>query len=168
MISGGEQVTNWTLYDAASNIWEAYVGVGTQTRNLYVNGVEAPIAGSPPGGSPAVPRSDLPPTSAGFTITDSALATTLYALPDQGQIEIEHRGTWTDHYCPVLSISGTAITMAQPCWENNTMGYDTGDSRSGNYIESSLAYLTSPTSGTSIRRLACSITSRQLARASQA
>ncbi len=144
VISGGEKVTNWTLYDAASNIWEADVGVGTQTRNLYVNGVEAPTAGSPPGGSPAVPRSDLTPTSAGFTITDSTLATTLDALPDQGQIEIEHRGTWTDHYCPVSSISGTAITMAQPCWENNTMGYDTGDSRSGNYIESSLAYLNEP------------------------
>ena len=144
VISGGEQVTGWTLYNSASNIWQANVGVGTNTRNLYVNGVEAPIAGSPLGGSPAVPSSDLTATSTGFTITDSTLASTLDALPDQSQLQIEHRGSWTDHYCPVSSISGTTITMAQPCWENNTMGYDTGDSTRGDYIESSLAYLTEP------------------------
>jgi len=143
VISGGEQVSNWTLYDAASNIWEANVGVGTTTRNLYVNGRDAPIAGSPRGGSPAVPSADLSPTSAGFTINNSTLQSTLDALPE-GQIQIEHRGLWSDHYCPVSSISGSVITMAQPCWENNTMGYDTGDSPYGNYIEGSLAYLNQP------------------------
>src|SRR5581483_10255131 len=27
---------------------------------------------------------------------------------------------WTEPRCPIHSISGTAITMAQPCWDNST------------------------------------------------
>ena len=141
VISGSVQVTNWSLYNSGSNIYEANVGVGTNSRNLYVNGVEAPIAGSPLGGSAAVNSSYLTPTSSGFTINNSGLESQLDALPDQSQIEIEHRGTWTDHYCPVSSISGSALNMAQPCWKNNTMGWDTGDTSSGDYIENSLAFL---------------------------
>jgi hypothetical protein len=144
VISGSEQVANWSVYNSASNIWEANVGVGTNSRNLYVNGVEAPIAGSPLGGSAAVTSSYLTATSTGFTIENSALESELDALPDQSQVEIEHRGTWTDHYCPVSSISGTALNVAQPCWENNTMGWDSGDSTSGDYIENSLAFLNEP------------------------
>ncbi len=145
VISGGEPVTGWTLYNAASNIWQASVAPGLNSRNLDVNGVEAPIAGSPIAGSPAATSSSWTITSNGFTITNATLASTLDALPDQSHIEIEHRGTWTDHYCPVSSIVGTTLTMAQPCWENNTMGYDTGSSTSGDYIENSLAYLNKPT-----------------------
>ena len=29
-------------------------------------------------------------------------------------------GQWTEPRCPVASISGTTITMAQPCWDNST------------------------------------------------
>ncbi len=144
VISGGEQVSDWSVYNSGQNIYETNVGVGTNSRNLYVNGVEAPIAGSPLGGSAAVTSSYLTATSTGFTISNSSLESTLDALPDQSQVEIEHRGTWTDHYCPVSSISGTALNMAQPCWEDNTMGWDTGDSTSGDYIENSLAFLNQP------------------------
>jgi Ricin-type beta-trefoil lectin domain-like/Putative Ig domain len=141
VISGSEQVTSWSVYNSGQNIYQANVGVGTNTRNLYVNGVEEPIAGSPIGGSAAINSSYLTPTSSGFTINNSALQSQLDALPDQSQIEIEHRGVWTDHYCPVSSISGNALKMAQPCWENNTMGWDTGDTSSGDYIENSLGFL---------------------------
>ena len=141
VISGSEQVTSWSVYNSGQNIYQANVGVGTNTRNLYVNGVEEPVAGSPIGGSAAVNSSYLTPTSSGFTINNSGLQSQLDALPDQSQIEIEHRGIWTDHYCPVASISGNAIDMAQPCWENNTMGWDTGDTSSGDYIENTLGFL---------------------------
>src|SRR5437764_1262700 len=29
-------------------------------------------------------------------------------------------GAWTEPRCPVASISGNAVTMAQPCWNNST------------------------------------------------
>jgi hypothetical protein len=139
VISGGEQVTGWTL-DSGS-IYQANVGVGTNTRNLYVNGVEAPVAGSPLAGSAAASLATV--TNTGFTVTNSTLKTELNAATDVTQMEIEHRGTWTDHYCPVSSISnsGGTITMAQPCWNNNIMGWDTGDSTSGDYIENNLTFL---------------------------
>jgi hypothetical protein len=143
VIAGSEQVTNWTLYNSGSNIWEASVGQGTNSRELYVNGVEAPLAGSPQGGASAISSGDWNVTSTGFTITNSGLQSDLDGLTDQNQVEIEHRGIWTDHFCPVSSISGSTITMQEPCWDNSTFGWDTFDTNSGDYLENSLVFLTS-------------------------
>ena len=41
IISGGIVVTNWSLFNASSNIWSAFVGIGVNSRQLYVNGVRA-------------------------------------------------------------------------------------------------------------------------------
>jgi len=118
VLSGARPVTDWQLYDSSSNIWVANVGRGTNTRQLYVNGKEAPRA------AVQVPRSDFTFTTTGLTITNSALDY-LAGLPDQDQIEVESLNSFTDHYAPVESISGDAITMQQPSWDNNTWGYDT-------------------------------------------
>jgi len=32
----------------------------------------------------------------------------------------EGLGSWTEPRCPIASIQGTTITMAQPCWDNST------------------------------------------------
>ena len=139
VISGGKQVSGWTSY--SGTIYQANVGVGTNTRNLYVNGVEAPDAGSPIGGSAAASLATVNTT--GFTVTNAALMSQLASATDVTNMQIEHRGQWTDHYCPVASItnSGATINMAQPCWANNIMGWDTGYSKSGDYIENNLAFL---------------------------
>jgi hypothetical protein len=144
LVTGSEQVTNWALYNAGSNVWEANVGQGTNSRQLYVNGVEAPVAGSSQGGASAVPSSDWNVTSTGFTITNSSLQSELDNLPDQSQIEVEHRGIWTDHFCPVSSISGSTVSMQEPCWQNSTFGWDTFATNSGDFLENSLAFLTAP------------------------
>ncbi len=34
-------------------------------------------------------------------------------------LETGGQGAWTEPRCPVASISGTTITMAQPCWNNS-------------------------------------------------
>ena len=138
-ISGGDQVTGWTPY--SGTIYEANVGVGTNTRNLYVNGVEAPVAGSPLGGSASASLATV--TTSGFTVTNTALMSQLAAATDVTQMQVEHRGSWTDHYCPVASItnSGGTINMAQPCWANNIMGWDTGYSTRNDYLENNLAFL---------------------------
>ena len=117
VMSGSAPVTGWTLQNQSSNIWVANVGTGVNTRQLYVNGAEAPRAAI------SVPRSDFTFTSTGLTINSSSL-NYLAGLTDQNQIEVESVDSFTDRYAPVASISGTAITMQQPAWANNNWGYD--------------------------------------------
>ena len=46
VISGGQAITGWTLYDAAKNIYQA-TGITFNFRQLYVNGVKAVRARTP-------------------------------------------------------------------------------------------------------------------------
>ena len=62
MISGGQQVTGWTLHDPANNIWSAPVPAGTDSRQLYVDGALAPRAAI------SIARTDVAFTSTGMTI----------------------------------------------------------------------------------------------------
>jgi hypothetical protein len=140
VLSGARSVSGWRLADASSNIWVANVGVGANSRQLYVNGKEAPNAAI------EVPRSDFTFTSTGLTIDNTALDY-LASLPDQSQIEVESVDSFTDRYAPVESISGDAITMQQPAWANNNFGYDVmAQPFEGGalYLENSLAFLTQP------------------------
>ena len=116
VMNGAQQVTGWTLQNQSSNIWVASVGTGVNTRQLYVNGAEAPRAAI------QVPRSDFTFNQNGLTITSSSL--NLAGLTDQSQIEVESVDSFTDRYAPVASISGNTITMQQPAWANNNFGYD--------------------------------------------
>jgi hypothetical protein len=117
VMSGSAQVTGWTLQNQSGNIWVANVGAGVNTRQLYVNGAEAPRAAI------QVPRSDFAFTQNGLTITSSSLGS-LAGLTDQSQIEVESVDSFTDRYAPVASISGNTITMQQPAWANNNFGFD--------------------------------------------
>ena len=118
VLSGGQQVTGWTLHDSGANIWSAPVPTGTDSRQLYVDGALAPRAAVP------ISRSDVQITANGMTIVNSAL-NYLATLPEQNRIELESQNSFTDRFAPVSSISGTAITMQQPAWNNNNWGYDT-------------------------------------------
>jgi len=46
LLTGGQAITGWTLYDQAKNIWKA-TGVTSRFRQLYVNGTKAIRARSP-------------------------------------------------------------------------------------------------------------------------
>ena len=118
VLSGGTQVTGWTLHDSANNIWSAPVGTGIDSRQVYVDGALAPRAAI------TISRSDVAVTTTGLTIQNSAL-NYLATLPAQSRIEVESQNSFTDHFSPVQSISGTTITMQQPAWNNNNWGYDT-------------------------------------------
>jgi len=52
VLSGAEKVTGFSLYDSAKNIYRAPVPAGTQSRQLFVDGVRAQRARGPlnPGG----------------------------------------------------------------------------------------------------------------------
>ncbi|MEY9931435.1 hypothetical protein ABH926_006084 [Catenulispora sp. GP43] len=118
VLSGGQQVTGWTLHDSAADIWSAPVPSGADSRQLYVDGALAPRAAIP------ISRSDVQITASGMTIVNSALDY-LASLPEQNRIELESQNSFTDRYAPVSGITGTTITMQQPAWNNNNWGYDT-------------------------------------------
>jgi hypothetical protein len=137
-ISGSTQLTGWQQYDQAKNIYVVDTPVGLDTRQLYVNGVDAPRA------STSVALSDLTLTPTGITINNPALAY-LANLPKQNRIEFESLGDFTDRYSPVESIAGNTITMAQPAWNNNTWGWDTAQysllAKPHWYLDNSLSFL---------------------------
>ncbi|MBM9503021.1 NEW3 domain-containing protein [Actinacidiphila acididurans] len=118
VISGGRQVTGWTVKDAANNIYAASVPAGADSRQLYVDGALAPRAAI------TISRSDVKITPSGMTVVNPALDY-LATLPEQSRIEVESQDSFTDRYAPVQSISGTTVTMQQPAWNNNNWGYDT-------------------------------------------
>jgi hypothetical protein len=118
VVSGGRTVTGWTSFDAAKNIFVARVPKGQDSRQLYRNGASAPRSAI------TISRSDVTVTTSGMAIKNPALDY-LASLPAQSRIEVESQDSFTDRYAPVQSISGTAITMQQPAWQNNNWGYDT-------------------------------------------
>ncbi len=123
IISGALQITGWKLVDASRNLWSAQVPDDLKnTRQLYVDGVRAlRTCGRLP--------VKLNETRTGYTADSPAMAdwrnpsdiefvytggNALWSEPSEGL------GAWTEPRCPVASIHGTEITMAQPCWNNST------------------------------------------------
>jgi chitodextrinase len=107
VISGGSQVTGWTLADPAHHVYKAHVGA-IDTRQLYVNGeleTRARSEKNPAGFSK---------TATGYTITDSSMD----GWKNQSSLEVVSSWGWKLMRCPVQSISGTAMTIQQPCWHN--------------------------------------------------
>ncbi|MFF5139239.1 DUF1349 domain-containing protein [Streptomyces sp. NPDC013157] len=118
VITGARRATGWTLHDSAKNIWQANVGTGFDTRQLYVDGVLATRARS------LINRADLSATTSGYTFTNTSL-NYLNSLAASSRTEIHGIGSFTDRYAPVSGISNGTITMDQPSWDDNTFGYDT-------------------------------------------
>ncbi|MEV7680541.1 discoidin domain-containing protein [Streptomyces sp. NPDC088341] len=107
VISGGKRITGWTPADASGKVFKASVG-DLDTRQLYVNGelqTRARGATNPPGFSK---------TSTGYTFTDSSISG--YQRPQD--LEVISKWGWKMMRCPVASVSGTTMTMRQPCWRN--------------------------------------------------
>jgi hypothetical protein len=120
--SGGVRVTGWSVADAAKGLWSAPAPSRlTDTRQLYVNGVRAQRARG------TVPVT-LKATATGYTASSSVMSTWhnpsgvefVYTGGDGLWGTWYGLGPWTEARCPVGSISGTTITMAQPCWDNST------------------------------------------------
>jgi len=122
IFSGGERITGWQQSDVDNNIWSAPAPAALQTRQLYVNGVRAQRAGGP------LPVT-LKVTPTGYTASTTTMST--WRNPSDIEfvytggapywsLKVGGEGAWTEPRCPVASIVGTAITMAQPCWDNST------------------------------------------------
>jgi hypothetical protein len=107
VLSGGERVQGWK--QGPDGIWQASVPAGTDTRQLYVDGARATRArGSDPTG--------FTRTATGYTTSD----TTLDGWKDIADVQFVYDVGWTQIYCGVASVSGTSVTMQQPCFDNST------------------------------------------------
>ena len=113
VISGADAVTGWSLKDPSKHIWAARVPAGLRTRQLYVNGVRASLAS----GTPPVL---LTRTSTGYRASSTAMS----GWRNPSEIDFVYTGQlglMDEPICPVASITGTVITMAQPCWNNSNL-----------------------------------------------
>ncbi len=135
VLSGGDRITGWHLSDPAKDIWSAPAPAGLQTRQLYVDGVRADRASGP------LPV-HLKKTTTGYTADSDVMA----SWRNPSDIEFVYtggapywslktggEGAWTEPRCPVGAISGTTITMAQPCWNNSTMRIQRTDGSGRSY-----------------------------------
>ncbi len=116
VLSGAVKVTGWSQFDAAKNIWVAQAPKGLKSRQLYVNGTRVQRAH---GSLPVT----LKQTTTGYTASAATMAGWKNPSGTTPQIEFVYTGglgAWTEPRCPVGSMSGTTITMAQPCWSNST------------------------------------------------
>ena len=118
LISGGIEVTGWTLFDKEKHIYVAQVPRGLDARQVWVNDVLADRAAI------EIAPSDIELTAAGFTIKNPELSY-LALIKEPSRLELEATGIFTDRYSPVAGINGRSVTMQQPAWDNNTWGYDT-------------------------------------------
>lgn len=121
VISGARRVRGWKLNDHSKNIWAAPVPKSLRTRQIYVDGMRASMAAGP------VPVK-LTATPTGYTASSAAMSH--WRNPGEIQfvytggrpiwnVKTHGSGPWTEPSCPVASIQGLDITMAEPCWNNS-------------------------------------------------
>jgi hypothetical protein len=142
VVSGAMPVTGWKLYDKVRHIYVADVPIGADARQLWVNDKLVTR------GSIEIHRADVTFTLEGITWKDPKYDY-LAKLPDQGRLEIESTGFFTDRFSPVAKIAGHEILMKQPAWDNNIWGYDTLNSPyhpelSHLFLINSLAFVSKP------------------------
>ncbi len=105
VVVGSKQITGWSRLAGSSTIWVAQGPAGVRTRQLYVDGARATRAtGSAPDAA----------TLAGWTDPSGGFP------PEVEFVYAGGFGQWTEGRCPVASVSGATINMAQPCWDNST------------------------------------------------
>ncbi|MFD8321212.1 hypothetical protein [Kitasatospora purpeofusca] len=111
VLSGARKVTGWSLVDAGTGLHRAAVPSGTESRQLYVDGVRAERTRSEadPGG--------FTRTATGFTTSDGRYT----SWRNPADVEVVGRNAWKHLRCPVARIGpreggGSEFVMAQPCW----------------------------------------------------
>lgn len=111
ILSGGETVTGFTLYDASKNIYRASVSAGLNTRQLYVGGVRATRARS--AGNPSFAQ-----TATGYTLPSTGTYATIATWGNVSHIEVATANSWKHARYSVASISGNAMTMDPAGWND--------------------------------------------------
>lgn len=130
VVSGGIRITHWSQV-GSGGVWSAPVPPGTRTRQVYVNGLDAPVAQATPD-TLGIKLSTW--DSVGYHATGSSVTPLLNLAKGLSPTQLHElefawspmRPTdWAASECPVdgISAEGSAaatVTMAQPCWNNLT------------------------------------------------
>lgn len=114
VLNGARKVTGFSLFDSSKNIYRAAVPAGTQSRQLFVNGVRAQRA-----------RGPLNPS--GFTLSGSSFITSDSSYASFGNpssVEIVDNNAWKQMRCPLASITvpsggGSSLNVDPTCFANN-------------------------------------------------
>lgn len=107
-LSGGRRVSGWQPDPRLRGFWRADVGA-LETRQLYVDGRRAARLareGAGFGGS-------LKVTKTGYVATSAVPR----SWRNPADIEFVYRAGYVEGRCGVAGVSGTTITMDQPCWD---------------------------------------------------
>jgi hypothetical protein len=116
VVAGSARITGWSPV-TGSRVWVAQGPRGLRTRQLYVAGARAERAGGP------LPVS-LTRNASGYTASSAVMAgwrdPSGQAPPEVEFVYPRGLGVWTEPRCPVASLSGRTVLMAQPCWNNST------------------------------------------------
>lgn len=123
VISGATRVSGWQQV-GRTGVWSAHVPSGSTTRQLYVDGKEAPVAQATP---QALRFSgDWSGSATGYDLANDPAARSWFASLTPAvlsHVEFDYpagNGAWTDSKCGVASMSGSTLVMDQPCWRNIT------------------------------------------------
>lgn len=114
ILSGALKVSGFALYNSSKNIYRASVPTGTQSRQLFVNGVRALRA-----------RGPLNPS--GFTLSGSSFITSdssYTSFTNASSVEIVDNNAWKQMRCPLASITvpaggGSSLNVNPACFANN-------------------------------------------------
>jgi hypothetical protein len=125
VISGASQIIGWTQV-GSNGVWSAPVPAGSNSRQLYVNGQEAPVAQASPASLGFA--GSWTGSSTGYTISADPAAAAWFGSLTASQVagaEFDYpggNGAWTESRCRVASYSATAetLTMTEPCWTDVT------------------------------------------------
>ncbi|MFD4503726.1 hypothetical protein [Streptomyces sp. NPDC058457] len=123
VVSGASRVSAWNEV-GSSGVWAAHVPHPSATRQLYVDGRQAPIAQATPAALHFT--GDWAGSATGYDLSDDAAALAWFAhlTPAQlAQVEFDYpagNGAWTDSQCGVAGMSGSTLVMDQPCWTDIT------------------------------------------------
>jgi hypothetical protein len=98
-------------------VWQAGVPLGSKTRTLYVDGVQATRARGP-----NINQNETIMTTESFSYNGSSFDITNISKPQHA--EIRFVGSFTDRYMPVDYLVEDTFVMKQPAWYRNLIGYD--------------------------------------------
>ncbi|MCX5329809.1 right-handed parallel beta-helix repeat-containing protein [Streptomyces sp. NBC_00140] len=107
-LSGGRRISDWRPDPGRRGFWRANAG-GLETRQLYVDGRRATRLSREGAGFDGT----LKVTKKGYATT----STVPRSWKNPADIEFVYRAGYVEGRCGVAGVSGTSITMDQPCWD---------------------------------------------------
>ena len=110
VLSAGSVLTGWQPAAAPAGAFSSRIPAGRAARQLYVNGRRATRARG------AKQPAGWSRTDQGFLSPDAAMA----SWRDRTDAEVVSFSEWRSFRCPVATVQGREVGLAQPCWRNAT------------------------------------------------